>query len=73
MDCAPLPSLVICPPTLTGHWVYEVDKFVSRQHLNILQYAGPPTERNKLQRQVDKYNIVVASYDVVRNDIAFFG
>ncbi|GJQ72210.1 hypothetical protein Trydic_g3301 [Trypoxylus dichotomus] len=29
-DCAPLPSLVICPPTLTGHWTYEVEKFLSR-------------------------------------------
>lgn len=47
VDCAPLPSLVICPPTLTGHWVYEVDKFLSREYLNPLQYAGPPSERVK--------------------------
>ena len=26
----------------------------------------------RLQRLVDKHNLVVASYDVVRNDIAFF-
>lgn len=46
-DCAPLPSLVICPPTLTGHWVYEVDKFVSRKYLNPLLYGGPPQERER--------------------------
>ncbi|TKS85272.1 TATA-binding protein-associated factor 172 [Collichthys lucidus] len=42
-DCSPMPSLVVCPPTLTGHW-----------------------------HQVKKHNLIVASYDVVRNDIDFF-
>ena len=40
-----LPSLVICPPTLTGHWCYEVEKFVAKEHLNPLHYTGPPGER----------------------------
>uniref|UniRef100_A0A3Q2QZV1 BTAF1 RNA polymerase II, B-TFIID transcription factor-associated n=1 Tax=Fundulus heteroclitus TaxID=8078 RepID=A0A3Q2QZV1_FUNHE len=70
-DCSPLPSLVVCPPTLTGHWVDEVAKFCSREYLSPLHYTGPPTER-MLQHQVKKHNLVVASYDVVRNDIDFF-
>lgn len=45
MEFAPLPSIVICPPTLIGHWVYEVNKFVDIAHLNPLMYAGPPGER----------------------------
>ncbi|XP_069395256.1 TATA-binding protein-associated factor 172 isoform X1 [Paralichthys olivaceus] len=71
-DCSPLPSLVVCPPTLTGHWVDEVGKFCSKEYLNPLHYTGPPTERMRLQHQVKKHNLVVASYDVVRNDIDFF-
>uniref|UniRef100_A0A8C9TWL8 B-TFIID TATA-box binding protein associated factor 1 n=1 Tax=Scleropages formosus TaxID=113540 RepID=A0A8C9TWL8_SCLFO len=71
-DCCPLPSLVVCPPTLTGHWVDEVGKFCTREYLNPLHYTGPPTERARLQHQVKKHNLVVASYDVVRNDIDFF-
>ncbi|KAG7462732.1 hypothetical protein MATL_G00187870 [Megalops atlanticus] len=71
-DCGPLPSLVVCPPTLTGHWVDEVGKFCSKEYLNPLHYTGPPTERARLQHQVKKHNLVVASYDVVRNDIDFF-
>ncbi|XP_005991591.1 TATA-binding protein-associated factor 172 isoform X2 [Latimeria chalumnae] len=71
-DCAPLPSLVVCPPTLTGHWVDEVAKFCSKEYVNPLHYTGPPTERARLQQQVKKHNLVVASYDVVRNDIDFF-
>ncbi|KAK0458447.1 SNF2 superfamily chromatin remodeling protein [Desarmillaria tabescens] len=29
-DCVPLPSLVICPPTLTGHWYYEILKYADQ-------------------------------------------
>ncbi|XP_028845872.1 TATA-binding protein-associated factor 172 [Denticeps clupeoides] len=71
-DCCPLPSLVVCPPTLTGHWVDEVGKFCAKDYLNPLHYTGPPTERARLQHQVKKHNLIVASYDVVRNDIDFF-
>ncbi|XP_015784868.1 TATA-binding protein-associated factor 172 [Tetranychus urticae] len=77
-DSKPLPSIVICPPTLTGHWVYEVEKFVDSTYLHPLNYAGPPIERaklrNKLKNQSNRksYNLVIASYDIVRNDIDFF-
>ncbi|KAL0964274.1 hypothetical protein UPYG_G00321620 [Umbra pygmaea] len=71
-DCTPMPSLVVCPPTLTGHWVDEVGKFCTKEYLNPLHYTGPPTERARLQHLVKKHNLVVASYDVVRNDIDFF-
>lgn len=96
-DCSPLPSLVVCPPTLTGHWVDEVEKFCYKEYLNPLHYTGPPTERLRygsarllqslfisqleslnavrsfrLQHQVKRHNLIVASYDVVRNDIDFF-
>jgi len=63
-------SLVICPPTLTGHWVEETLKFCD--YLKPLHYYGNPTDRNRLQKQVQNYNMVVASYEVVRNDINFF-
>ncbi|KAI0226362.1 hypothetical protein LSAT2_023051 [Lamellibrachia satsuma] len=71
-DVPPLPSIVLCPPTLTGHWMYEVEKFVSPDFLHPLHYTGPPLERIKLRKLVKKHNLVVASYDVVRNDIDFF-
>nr|CAD7432737.1 unnamed protein product [Timema monikensis] len=71
-DCVPLPSIVICPPTLTGHWVYEVNKFLPEQFLYPLQYVGPPAERDKMRSLVGQHNLVVASYDIVRKDIDFF-
>ncbi|XP_046628618.1 TATA-binding protein-associated factor 172 [Neodiprion virginianus] len=66
------PSLVVCPPTLTGHWVYEAEKFFKPKDLSALQYAGPPPEREKLRPRVSRYRLVVASYDIVRKDIEFF-
>ncbi|XP_067006130.2 TATA-binding protein-associated factor 172 [Anabrus simplex] len=71
-DCSPLPSIVICPPTLTGHWVYEVHKFLPKEYLNPLQYVGPPAERERLRSKVKTHNLIIASYDIVRKDIDFF-
>ncbi|KAL9957258.1 hypothetical protein ACROYT_G038872 [Oculina patagonica] len=71
-DCKPLPSLVICPPTLTGHWVYEVEKFLNKDFLKPLHYTGPPAERQRLRNKVKNHSLVVASYDIVRNDGDFF-
>ena len=69
---APLPSIVICPPTLTGHWMDEVEKFVSADILNPLNYTGPPSERMRLRNRAARHNLVIASYDIVRNDLEFF-
>lgn len=67
-DAAPAPSLVICPPTLTGHWVHEIRQY--SPNLRPMLYAGHPAERTRLQKQIQKHDVVVMSYDVVRNDIA---
>ncbi|XP_073832127.1 histone acetyltransferase 1 [Musca autumnalis] len=69
-----LPSLVICPPTLTGHWVYEVDKFLKDPKILVpLHYVGLPVCREKLRCLIGtKCNLVVASYDTIRKDIDYF-
>jgi len=41
----PLPLLVVCPSTLTGHWCYVVRKFCNPEDLSPLQYARPPNTR----------------------------
>ncbi|XP_053667652.1 TATA-binding protein-associated factor 172 [Anopheles marshallii] len=70
--CAQLPSIVICPPTLTGHWVYEVEKFLPSRFLRPLHYVGLPGNREQLRQKLGTYNLIVASYDIVRKDIEFF-
>lgn len=65
----PLPSLIICPPSLTGHWEQEFQQYSPT--LNVLVYAGGPSVRYPLQGQVPTADIVVTSYDVARNDVDF--
>jgi TATA-binding protein-associated factor len=71
---ANLPSIVVCPPTLTPHWVCEIQRFVGEEYLRPLHYHGLPNERERLRIQVksSNYNLIVASYDIIRKDIEFF-
>ncbi|OWB58497.1 hypothetical protein B5S28_g4536 [[Candida] boidinii] len=62
-----LPSIIVCPPSLTGHWEQEFNQY--SPSLKILVYAGSPSIRNSLRSQLDKVDVVVTSYDVVRNDV----
>lgn len=65
------PSLIICPSTLVGHWVYEIEKFIDSSLLTTLQYIGSAQERSSLRAEFSKYNAIVTSYDVVRKDIDY--
>ncbi|GMF05811.1 unnamed protein product [Ambrosiozyma monospora] len=64
-----LPSLIICPPSLTGHWEQEFDQYAP--FLKVLVYAGSPSIRSGLRSQLNKVDVVVTSYDVVRNDLQY--
>ncbi|CAH8594806.1 unnamed protein product [Dicrocoelium dendriticum] len=65
-------SLVVCPSTLCGHWSHELQQFVRSEDLSTLVYAGTPTVRQGLQAQVLQHDLVITSYDTVRNDVQFF-
>ncbi|EJD46099.1 SNF2 superfamily chromatin remodeling protein [Auricularia subglabra TFB-10046 SS5] len=67
-DATHLPSLVVCPPTLAGHWYHEIKKYTD--NLRPLMYVGTTRERTKLLPTLKKYDVVITSYDVVRNDIS---
>ena len=62
-----LPSLIICPPTLTGHWKQEIRTY--SPFLNAVAYAGPPAERGKVRSQLTTADIIITSYEIARNDI----
>ncbi len=42
---AHLPSLVVCPSSLVGHWEHEVSKFVRTGSLQPLAYMGQAAVR----------------------------
>lgn len=67
-DAVHLPSLIICPPTLTGHWYYEILKYT--EGLRPLMYVGTAKDRHRLRSKLKQFDVVITSYEVVRNDIA---
>jgi TATA-binding protein-associated factor len=61
-----LPSLIVCPPTLSGHWQQEIRQYAP--FLSCVAYVGPPAERGRLRNEIDKADVVITSYDICRND-----
>jgi len=66
-DSTHMPSIIICPPTLTGHWYHEILKYAN--NLRPVMYCGPHRERMKLTSTLVQYDVIITSYDVVRNDV----
>jgi len=62
-----LPSLIICPPTLSGHWQQEINQYAP--FLTATCYVGNPAERARVKSQLGVTDIVITSYDICRNDI----
>lgn len=62
-----LPSLIICPPSLTGHWEQELNQYAP--FLKVVVYAGGPSVRANIRMQIPSADVVVTSYDVCRNDV----
>ena len=62
-----LPSLIVCPPTLSGHWQQEIAQYAP--FLTSVAYVGPPSERSKRRAKIATADVVITSYDICRNDI----
>ncbi|PVH97564.1 hypothetical protein DM02DRAFT_79104 [Periconia macrospinosa] len=65
-NCRRLPSLIVCPPTLSGHWQQEIRQYAP--FLSCVAYVGSPPIRSQHREQLDKVDIVITSYDICRND-----
>lgn len=61
-----LPSLIVCPPSLSGHWQQEIKQYAP--FLTCVAYVGPPSQRSAAKSQLASADIVITSYDVCRND-----
>lgn len=68
-DFRPLPSLIVCPPTLAGHWQQEIKQYAP--FLKAVAYVGSPTEREKAKSSMKDADIVITSYEICRNAIDF--
>ena len=69
-DVRRLPSLIVCPPTLSGHWQQEIQQFAP--FLSCMAYVGPTADRVRMRDQLGRTDVVITSYDICRNDIDVF-
>jgi SNF2 family DNA or RNA helicase len=63
-----LPTLLAMPTSLLYNWEMEAKKFTPQ--LRVLVYSGP--QREKLQAQVKKTDLILCSFGLVRSDIDWF-
>lgn len=64
------PSLVICPKTLLYNWQKEAGKFFP--DLSVLVYDGTPQERKQKREQLTKYDVIITSYGMIKQDERVF-
>lgn len=63
------PSIVVCPSTLTGHWFFEIKKYAN---LTSIVYSGDKASRASIRDKVGKSDVLIISYELLRNDIQYF-
>ena len=66
----PLPSIVICPSSLTLNWQNEINKFAPS--IKSLVIRGGLTERRRQINSIKDYNVVITSYDLLKRDIDIY-
>lgn len=63
-------SLVVSPSSLTLNWQNEVKKFA--KELKTLVIRGTLLERKRQIEEIDQYDLVITSYDLLKRDIELY-
>lgn len=63
-------SLVVSPSSLTFNWQNEAGKFA--KELKTLVIRGTLTERKRQIEELDKYDLIITSYDLLKRDIELY-
>ena len=63
-------SIVISPSSLTLNWQNEADKFAGE--LKTLVINGTLLERKRKIAEIEKYDLVITSYDLLKRDIELY-
>ena len=61
------PSIVVCPSSLSLNWKSEINKFTP--NIKTLVIQGATEERKKQIQDIEKYNLIITSYDLLKRDI----
>lgn len=63
----PKTSIVVSPSSLALNWKNEIEKFAPT--LNIKVVKGSALERKKIIENLDEYDVIITSYDLLKRDI----
>ena len=63
-------SIVVSPSSLSLNWKNEIEKFAPS--LNIKVVRGTARERKEIIQNIDKYDLVITSYDLLKRDIDIY-
>lgn len=63
-------TIVVCPSSLSLNWQNEANKFTNE--LRTMVIRGSAKEREAQIKQVEKYDLVITSYDLLKRDIEVY-
>ncbi len=63
-------SLVVSPSSLTLNWQNEATKFTNELKTAVIR--GTLQERKRIIEEIDKYDLVITSYDLLKRDIEIY-
>lgn len=63
-------SLIVAPTSLIYNWKSEFEKFASS--MKVLVLHGNKDEREKLMEDINNYDVVLTTYNLLRNDLDFY-
>ncbi len=66
----PKPSMVVCPSSLALNWYNEIQKFTPS--LRAIVIHGSVEEREAQIKDINQYDIVITSYDLLKRDIDLY-
>ena len=66
----PKPNIVVCPSSLTLNWYNEINKFAPSLTCQVI--SGNAKEREQEIKQIDKYNVTITSYDLLKRDVEVY-
>ncbi len=64
------PSLIVCPKTLLYNWKIEAQKFAPK--LKVMVIDGPVSERQSLYKKINKQDLIIISYNTLKQDETSF-
>jgi len=64
------PAIVICPTSLVYNWKSEIDKF--SPDITTLIISGAANQRSELISDINNYELIFTSYDLLKRDIELY-